>query len=175
MRRKAPINCYNSPLVVHHPDLWGADGEHRLNCQAVPFGQGQTLAASAVVGHLGGLMHGTADAMSHVGSDDPVPRPQGNILNGAGDLFDGGPRSGGGDAGIQGLTGYRHQALRLRSALADHKAARPVSMPPLPDRPRVDGDERPIFDLAVARDAVDNLTVKRDANEGGEAVVPLEV
>jgi len=48
-------------------------------------------------------------------------------------------------------------------------------MPAVPDGPRVNGDERPLFDLPVSRDAVDDLAIERDADKGREAVVTLEV
>ena len=38
-------------------------------------------------------------------------------------LLGGREGAGGGDSGVQRLAGHRHQALRLRGALADHKAA----------------------------------------------------
>jgi hypothetical protein len=48
-------------------------------------------------------------------------------------------------------------------------------MPAVPDGACVNRDERPLFDLAVAGDAMDDLTVERDADEGGKAVIALEV
>ena len=63
-------------------------------------------------------MHGTADAMADIGADDPVPSSEGDILHRPGDLFDGGPRSGGGDPCVEGGARRRNERRDDRGRLA---------------------------------------------------------
>ena len=67
------------------------------------------------------------------------------------------------DAGHHRQPRRVHELARLVGHLADHERAGAVAVPAVEDRADVDGHERAVADRPLARDAVDDLGVDRDA------------
>ena len=102
-------------------------------------------------------------------ADDAEAARAGDILDRGRDGADPVARHGGRDPRHEREPGRLHQADRRRAAgrvAAADEAAGAVAMPAVVDGPHVDRDDLAGPDLPVARDAVDDLGVERDAGRG---------
>src|SRR5207248_5554855 len=128
-----------------------------------------------VVGDLGLLVHGRADAVPDVLPDHRVAGILGDSLDGVADVGEAIPVTDLGDGGLQALVGDLHQPAGVLAHLAHGDGHRRVAVVALDDRPAVEGDDVPLLEAVAARYAVHDDVVGRRADDRREAVVVQEV
>jgi hypothetical protein len=113
-------------------------------------------------------VHAGADAVAGVLRDDPVPGRSSPYvrLDGRGDVPHVDLRTYAREARSERPPGHVAERERLWGDRADSDGQRRVAVEPVDDRAEVDGDEVAVDEHPVARDAVDDLVVDRDADDG---------
>src|SRR6185369_2220915 len=144
------------------------EGEHRLDGQAQAGLELATRATGPEVGDLRLLVHLGPDAVADELADDTEVRLCGDGLDGGRDVLDMVAGHGGGDAGHHRAAGQVDELGDLRRRVADVEGPRAVTVPAVEDRAGVDRHDLACTDRPLARDAVDDLVVDRDADAGRE-------
>ncbi len=173
-----PSSVTHGPLVVVERRVLAAERDHRLHRQRQPALELRSTAGSAVVGHVGRLVHRGADAVAGELLEDPVVAALADVgLDGVRDVADPAAEPGGGEAGPHRALGDPHQLGRPRQAprpTATVIAASPCQ--PSTIAPQSIEITSPSREHPVARDAVHDLVVDRRADRGreGRVAVALE-
>src|SRR5688500_15789414 len=163
------------PAVRRDLDLVAAEREHRLDGEADAGGQLHALRARPVVGDLRFLVHLGADAVADELANDAVTMGPGDVLDRGRDLAEMGARHGRRDPSHHRQAGRVDERPDRRFRLAYDEGPRAVAVPALANRTRVDRHDLAVPDRALARDAVDDLAVDRDAEAGRERVARVAV
>src|SRR5690606_31649897 len=131
-------------------------------------------ANTAVVGHLGRFVELTTDAVTHELPHYPVPCLLDDVLYGRGNVAKPAAWLRRSDAGGQGPLGGIQHAQRFDRDSPHRVGPRHVGGVPSVERPDIDRDHVAVFELAVARETVDDHLVDGRAQRGRKAVVALE-
>ncbi|CAO5231769.1 hypothetical protein FAGKG844_160039 [Frankia sp. AgKG'84/4] len=165
------------PVVGQHLGVRRAHRDHRLDRQREPLDQPDAPARTAVVEHVGGLVHLGADAVAAVVVDDAVAARADVPFDRGADVGEPAAELGGRQAGPQrALTGLDHRE-NLGRDLADGDSDRRVAVPAVDDRAAVDRDDVALAQHPLAAgDRVDHLVVHRaaDGRRVGRLRVTLE-
>src|SRR3989304_9921357 len=171
-----PVQRPHRPVVriALRPPVAGVD--HRLDSDDHPlFEDGPGLrVADNVVRHLRVLVHLAADAVTDVLADDGEALTFDVRLDGSADLPQPRPRPGGAEAAVQRLPRHFNEPQRLRRYVSHARGQRRIGNEPLVDAAQVYADDVAVGDLAIARDAVDDLIVHGHAHGGGVSLVAQE-
>ncbi len=175
MRRPGAVVGHHGPVVLERVVGLIAGHHHRLDGQRQPLHQARPATRAAVVRHVGRLVHRTSDAVSDVVLDDAQVTLTAHVaLHRVRDVGDPSAQPGGTDAVPHRLLGDPHQLARLRGDRTHRHGQGGVAVPPVDDGAAVDGDDVPVGEGALPRDAVHDLVVDRGADRAGKAVVALE-
>src|SRR6266540_1399455 len=80
MGRQRTVGGDHGPIVAEDPGVVGTEREHRLDRETDPRLELSSGTPGPVVGDLGLLVHGRADAVPHELADDPEPGPRRDVL-----------------------------------------------------------------------------------------------
>src|SRR5712671_1358732 len=173
--RQRAIARDDGPAVRLDLDVGSAEGQHRLDCQADARREGQPADAGAVIRNLRLLVHLRADPVADELADDAVAAWRGDVLDRGRDVADAGARDGHGDPGHHRQASRFDEGFDLCRRSSDNERPRAVAVPSVVDRAGVDRHDLADLDRAVARDAVDDLVVDRDAEARRERVALVAV
>src|SRR4051794_32917197 len=164
MGRQRPVPRHDRPIVGEDPGVEPAEGEHRLDGEAEAGLQLAPGTAGPEVGDLRLLVHGGPDPVADELADDPKTGLRGDRLDGQRDVLDVVSWHRGSDAGEHGPFCSLDKVRDRGRWVADVERPGPVAVPAVEDRTGVDGHDLALADGPVARDAVDDLVVDRDAH-----------
>ena len=182
-----PVACVRAvggddgPPVLQRPVGLIAGGQHRLDAQHHAGPELGTARTGAVVGDVGLLVHGRADAVPHVVLDDArrIGQAHDVVVDGPADVADAPSRGECGDTPPHGLASDGAQALpglpRRSVASVEDDGERGVAVPSVEDGSAVEGDEVARLENPLPRDAVDDLVVDGHADLRRIAPVPVEI
>ena len=159
------------PAVVEQLHVGAADVDHRLDGEdhaRLQFGAG---AGAAGVDHFGAVVEQPADAVAAEIADDAVAVRFGVALDGVGDVAEMVAGPGLLEPEHQAFIGDVDQLARLHADVADEVHAAGVAVPAVDDRGHVDIDDVAVLERLVARDAVADDMVDRDAAALGIAAI----
>src|SRR5579862_2678454 len=163
-------------FVFGESDVPVAQGSHRLDSDGYAGVQDWASAGHTVVGDVGRLVNGVANAVADQLADDAQVVFFQLVLDGGADVADTGAFTlDGGDAGVQGSFGAVNQALDASRGVAagDHTDGGVVNHAFISKR-QVKFDEIALADRLVTGNAVDDGVVDGDADDIREAFIALD-
>src|SRR4051794_29539049 len=169
--RERAVAGDGGPAVFEHLYVRAADVDHRLDGEdhaRLELGAG---AGTAGVDDLGAVVKDAADAVAAEIADDAIALAFGMALDRIGDVAEMVAGPGLFEAEHQAFVGHVDQLASFQGYVPDEVHAAGIAVPAVENRRDVDVDDVAVLENLVARDAVADDMVDRDAAALGVAAV----